>query len=132
MHDDIFEEDMFEEEAVVSPAHPDDVDEDTQYVVQLMEEALQLSAEALTHIDRLIEINDTFGESITGVNTRTLRDILVVYRDFIPDLILGENIDAMVESAKLLLNTTDQVAQDFIDQKRTTLLENVDKNKKNK
>ena len=53
-----------------------------------------------------------------------------MYRDFIPDLILGENIDAMVESAKLLLNTTDQVAQDFIDQKRTTLLENVDKNKK--
>ena len=67
---------------------------------------------------------------ITGVNTRTLRDILVVYRDFIPDLILGENIDAMVESAKLVLNTTDQVAQDFIDQKRTTLLENVDKNEK--
>lgn len=130
MHDDIFEEDMFEEEAVVSPAHPDDVDEDTQYVVQLMEEALQLSAEALTHIDRLIEINDTFGESITGVNNRTLRDILVVYRDFIPDLILGENIDAMVETTKALLNTTEQVAQDFIDQKRTTLLENVDNSKK--
>ena len=130
MNDDIFEEDMFEEEAVVSPAHSEDVDEDTQYVVQLMEKALQLSSEALTHLDKLIEINDTFGESITGVNTRTLRDILVVYRDFIPDLILGENIDAMVESAKLLLNTTDQVAQDFIDQKRTTLLENVDKNEK--
>ena len=130
MNDDIFEEDMFEEEAVVSPAHSEDVDEDTQYVVQLMEEALQLSAEALTHIDRLIEINDTFNESITGVNTRTLRDILVVYRDFIPDLILGENIDAMVETTKTLLNTTEQVAQDFIDQKRTTLLENVDNSKK--
>ena len=130
MNDDIFEEDMFEEEAVVSPAHSEDVDEDTQYVMQLMEKALQLSSEALTHLDKLIEINDTFGESITGVNTRTLRDILVVYRDFIPDLILGENIDAMVESAKLVLNTTDQVAQDFIDQKRTTLLENVDKNEK--
>ena len=130
MNDDIFEEDMFEEEAVVSPAHSEDVDEDTQYVMQLMEKALQLSSEALTHLDKLIEINDTFGESITGINTRTLRDILVVYRDFIPDLILGENIDAMVESAKLLLNTTDQVAQDFIDQKRTARLENVDKNKK--
>lgn len=130
MHDDIFEEDMFEEEAVVSPAHSEDVDEDTQYVIQLMEEALQLSAEALTHIDRLIEINDTFNESITGVNTRTLRDILVVYRDFIPDLILGENIDAMIETTKALLNTTEQVAQDFIDQKRTTLLENVDNSKK--
>lgn len=130
MNDDIFEEDMFEEEAVVSPAHSEDVDEDTQYVVQLMEKALQLSSEALTHLNRLIEINDAFDESITGVNTRTLRDILVVYRDFIPDLILGENIDAMVESTKLILNTTDQVAQDFIDQKRTTLLENVDKNEK--
>ena len=130
MNDDIFEEDMFEEEAVVSPAHSEDVDEDTQYVVQLMEKALQLSSEALTHLNRLIEINDAFDESITGVNTRTLRDILVVYRDFIPDLILGENIDAMVESTKLVLNTTDQVAQDFIDQKRTTLLENVDKNEK--
>ena len=130
MNDDIFEEDMFEEEAVVSPAHSEDVDEDTQYVMQLMEKALQLSSEALTHLNRLIEINDAFDESITGVNTRTLRDILVVYRDFIPDLILGENIDAMVESTKLVLNTTDQVAQDFIDQKRTTLLENVDKNEK--
>lgn len=130
MRDDIFEEDMFEEETVVSPAHSEDVDEDTQYVMQLMEKALQLSSEALTHLDRLIEINDTFDESITGVNTRTLRDILVVYRDFIPDLILGENIDAMVKSTKLVLNTTDQVAQDFIDQKRTTLLENVDKNEK--
>ena len=130
MDDDIFEGDMFEEEAVVSPAHSEDVDEDTQYVVQLMEKALKLSSEALTHLNRLIEINDAFDESITGVNTRTLRDILVVYRDFIPDLILGENIDAMVESAKLVLNTTDQVAQDFIDQKRTTLLENVDKNEK--
>lgn len=130
MNDDIFEEDMFEEEAVVSPAHSEDVDEDTQYVVRLMEKALKLSSEALTHLNRLIEINDAFDESITGVNTRTLRDILVVYRDFIPDLILGENIDAMVESAKLVLNTTDQVAQDFIDQKRTTLLENVDKNEK--
>ena len=130
MNDDIFEEDMFEEEAVVSPAHSEDVDEDTQYVVQLMEKALKLSSEALTHLNRLIEINDAFDESITGVNTRTLRDILVVYRDFIPDLILGENIDAMVESTKLVLNTTDQVAQDFIDQKRTTLLENVDKNEK--
>ena len=130
MHDDIFEEDMFEEEAVVSPAHSEDVDEDTQYVVQLMEKALKLSSEALTHLNRLIEINDAFDESITGVNTRTLRDILVVYRDFIPDLILGENIDAMVETTKALLNTTEQVAQDFIDQKRTTLLENVDKNEK--
>ena len=130
MNDDIFEEDMFEEEAVVSPAHSEDVDEDTQYVMQLMEKALQLSSEALTHLNRLIDINDAFDESITGVNTRTLRDILVVYRDFIPDLILGENIDAMVESTKLVLNTTDQVAQDFIDQKRTTLLENVDKNEK--
>lgn len=130
MNDDIFEEDMFEEEAVVSPAHSEDVDEDTQYVMQLMEKALKLSSEALTHLNRLIEINDAFDESITGVNTRTLRDILVVYRDFIPDLILGENIDAMVKSTKLVLNTTDQVAQDFIDQKRTTLLENVDKNEK--
>lgn len=130
MNDDIFEEDMFEEEAVVSPAHSEDVDEDTQYVMQLMEKALQLSSEALTHLNRLIEINDAFDESITGVNTRILRDILVVYRDFIPDLILGENTDAMVESARKALNTTDQVAQDFIDQKRTALLENVDKNKK--
>lgn len=48
MRDDIFEEDMFEEEAVVSPAHSENVDKDTQYVVNLMEEALQLSNEALT------------------------------------------------------------------------------------
>ena len=68
MRDDIFEEDMFEEEAVVSPAHSENVDKDTQYVVNLMEEALQLSNEALACIDRLIEINNTLGESITGVN----------------------------------------------------------------
>lgn len=129
MRDDIFEEDMFEEEAVVSPAHSENVDKDTQYVVNLMEEALQLSNEALACIDRLIEINNTLGESITGVNNRTLRDILVVYRDFIPDLILGENIDAMIYTTQQVLDTTEQVAQDFIEQKRTTLLENVDKSK---
>ena len=130
MRDDIFEEDMFEEEAVVSPAHSENVDKDTQYVVNLMEEALQLSNEALACIDRLIEINNTLGESITGVNNRTLKDILVVYRDFIPDLILGENIDAMIRTTQQVLDTTEQVAQDFIEQKRTTLLENVDKSKK--
>ena len=129
MRDNIFEEDMFEEEAVVSPAHSENVDKDTQYVVNLMEEALQLSNEALACIDRLIEINNTLGESITGVNNRTLKDILVVYRDFIPDLILGENIDAMIHTTQQVLDTTEQVAQDFIEQKRTTLLENVDKSK---
>ncbi len=131
MRDDIFEEDMFEKEAVVSPAHSENIDDDTQYVVNLMEKALQLSSEALTCIDRLIEINNALGESITGVNNKTLKDILVVYRDFIPDLILGENIDAMIRTTQQVLDTTEQVAQDFIEQKRTTLLENVDKSKNN-
>lgn len=130
MRDDIFEEDMFEKETVVSPAHSENIDDDTQYVVNLMEKALQLSGEALTCIDRLIEINDTLGESITGVNNKTLKDILIVYRDFIPDLILGENIDGMIRTTQQVLDTTEQVAQDFIEQKRTTLLENVDKNKR--
>ena len=130
MRDDIFEEDMFEEEAVVSPAQLDDIDEDTQYVAKLMEDALKLTSEALENIDRLIEINDILDESITGVNTRTLKNILVVYRDFLPDLILGENMDAIVQTTQKTLNTTEQVAQDFIDQKRTTLLENIDKNKR--
>lgn len=131
MRDDIFEEDMFEKEAVVSPAHSESIDDDTQYVVNLMEKALQLSSEALTCIDRLIEINDALGESITGVNNKTLKDILIVYRDFIPDLILGENIDAMIRTTQQVLDTTEQVAQDFIEQKRTTLLENIDKSKIN-
>ena len=130
MRDDIFEEDMFEEEAVVSPAQLDDIDEDTQYVIKLMEDALKLTSEALENIDRLIEINDILDESITGINTRTLKNILVVYRDFLPDLILGENMDAIVQTTQKTLNTTEQVAQDFIDQKRTTLLENIDKNKR--
>lgn len=131
MRNDIFEEDMFEKEAVMSPAHSENIDDDTQYVVNLMEKALQLSSEALTCIDRLIEINDALGESITGVNNKTLKDILVMYRDFIPDLILGENIDAMIRTTQQVLDTTEQVAQDFIEQKRTTLLENVDKSKNN-
>lgn len=131
MRDDIFEEDMFEEEAVVSPAHSENIDDETQYVIKLMEKALQLSSEALTCIDRLIEINDTLGESITGVNNKMLKDILVVYKDFVPDLILGENIDTMVKTTQQVLDTTEQVAQDFIEQKRTTLLENVDKSKNN-
>ena len=130
MRDDIFEEDMFEEEAVVSPAHSEDVDEDTQYVVDLMERAIKLSEEAADILDRLIEINDIFNENITGVSTQSLKNVKAVYSDFVPDLILGENAEMLTQTVQETLNTTEQVAQDFIDQKRTSLLENIDKNKR--
>lgn len=129
MHDDIFEEDMFEEEAVVSPVQ-DDVDEDTQYVIELLKRGMKLIEEAVDNIDRLIEINDIFDENITGVSTQSLKNVRAVYSDFVSDLMLGENTEALVQTTQKALNTTEQVAQDFIDQKRTSLLENIDKNKR--
>lgn len=130
MRDDIFEEDLFgdEDAPVSSPVHSDD--EDTQYVIDLMNEALELCEGAVKSIDNLIEVNEKFGEDITGIATSSLQAVRTTYEKVLPDLILDENTDDLVDVTQKVLSTTRKVAEEYISSKRMTILENMDKNNK--
>ena len=127
MHDDIFEEDMFEEESARSPSN--EVDEETQHVLELMKKGLRLAEEVTECFDKIIEINELFEETITGVPTNALRQMRAVYSNMLPDLIVGEK-EQLVATTQRALNTTEKVAQEFIDEKQATLLENINKSNK--
>lgn len=128
MRDDIFEEDMFEDNP--SPTANKDVDEDTQYVLDLMDKALRLCEQAVDNINSLKEINNIFEEQMTGISSKALDEMEFVFTKMLPNLILDEDTDHMVQSTKKVLNTSEQVAKEFLEQKRTTLLENIEKNNK--
>ena len=127
--EDIFEEDVFNEEAVVSPAKTKE-DEETEYVVGLLKQGAYWIEEVVRGIDKIIDINDKFSEDITGVKTQTLNQIKDVYGKFLLDLLLDNNTDMLKEIVKNTLSTNDQIATDYVNQQRMTLLENIDKNRK--
>ena len=127
--EDIFEEDVFNEEAVVSPAKTKE-DEETEYVVSILKQGVSWIEEAIRSLEKVIDINDKFSENITGVKTQTLNQIKDVYGKFLLDLLLDNNTDELREVVKQTLNTNDQVATDYINQRRITMLENIDKNRK--
>ena len=127
--EDIFEEDVFNEEAVVSPAKTEE-EEETEYVVGLLKQGVSWIEEAIRSLEKVIDINDKFSEDITGVKTQTLNQIKDVYGKFLLDLLLDNNTDMLKEIVKKTLNTNDQVATDYINQRRVTMLENIDRNKK--
>ena len=127
--EDIFEEDVFNEEAVVSPAKTEE-EEETEYVVGLLKQGAYWIEEVVRSIDKIIDINDKFSEDITGVKTQTLNQIKDVYGKFLLDLLLDNNTDMLKEIVKNTLSTNDQVATDYVNQQRMTLLENIDKNRK--
>ena len=127
--EDIFEEDVFNEEAVVSPAKTKE-DEETEYVISLLKQGVSWIEEAIRSLEKVIDINDKFSEDITGVKTQTLNEIKDVYGKFLLDLLLDNNTDELREAVKQTLNTNDQVATDYINQRRITMLENIDRNKK--
>ena len=127
--EDIFEEDVFNEEAVVSPAKTEE-EEETEYVVGLLKQGAYWIEEVVRGIDKIIDINDKFSEDITGVKTRTLNQIKDVYGKFLLDLLLDNNTDMLKEIVKNTLSTNDQIATDYVNQQRMTLLENIDKNRK--
>ena len=127
--EDIFEEDVFNEEAVVSPAKTEE-EEETEYVVGLLKQGAYWIEEVVRGIDKIIDINDKFSEDITGVKTQTLNQIKDVYGKFLLDLLLDNNTDMLKEIVKNTLSTNDQIATDYVNQQRMTLLENIDKNRK--
>lgn len=127
--DDIFEEDVFNEEAVVSPAKTEE-EEETEYVVGLLKQGAYWIEEVVRSIDKIIDINNKFTEEITGVRTQSLSQIKDIYDKFLLDLLLDNNTNELIEVVKHTLNTNDQVATDYINQRRITMLENIDKNKK--
>ena len=127
--EDIFEEDVFNEEAVVSPAKTEE-EEETEYVVGLLKQGVSWIEEAIRSLEKVIDINDKFSEYITGVKTQTLNQIKDVYGKFLLDLLLDNNTDMLKEIVKNTLSTNDQIATDYVNQQRMTLLENIDKNRK--
>ena len=127
--EDIFEEDVFNEEAVVSPAKTEE-EEEAEYVVGLLKQGAYWIEEVVRGIDKIIDINDKFTEEITGVRTQSLKQIKDMYGKFLLDLLLDNNTDELREVVKQTLNTNDQVATDYINQRRVTMLENIDRNKK--
>ena len=127
--EDIFEEEVFHEEAVVSPVKTEE-EEEAEYVVSILKQGVSWIEEAIRSLEKVIDINDKFSEDITGVKTQTLNQIKDVYGKFLLDLLLDNNTDMLKEIVKNTLSTNDQIATDYVNQQRMTLLENIDKNRK--
>ena len=127
--EDIFEEDVFNEEAVVSPAKTKE-DEETEYVVSLLKQGVSWIEDVIKSIEKVIDINDKFTEEVTGIRTQALNQIKDMYGKFLLDLLLDNNTNDLIDIVKHTLNTNDQVATDYVNQQRMTLLENIDKNRK--
>ena len=127
--EDIFEEDVFNEEAVVSPAKTEE-EEETEYVVGLLKQGVSWIEEAIRSLEKVIDINDKFTEEVTGIRTQALNQIKDMYGKFLLDLLLDNNTNDLIDIVKHTLNTNDQVATDYVNQQRMTLLENIDKNRK--
>ena len=127
--EDIFEEDVFNEEAVVSPAKTEE-EEETEYVVGLLKQGVSWIEEAIRSLEKVIDINNKFTEEVTGIRTQALNQIKDMYGKFLLDLLLDNNTNDLIDIVKHTLNTNDQVATDYVNQQRVTLLENIDKNRK--
>ena len=127
--EDIFEEEVFNEEAVVSPVKTEE-EEEAEYVVSILKQGVSWIEEAIRSLEKVIDINDKFTEEITGVRTQSLEQIKDMYGKFLLDLLLDNNTDMLKEIVKNTLSTNDQVATDYVNQQRMTLLENIDKNRK--
>lgn len=127
--EDIFEEDVFNEEAVVSPAKTKE-DEETEYVVGLLKQGVSWIEDVIKSIEKVIDINNKFTEEVTGIRTQALNQIKDMYGKFLLDLLLDNNTNDLIDIVKHTLNTNDQVATDYVNQQRVTLLENIDKNRK--
>ena len=127
--DDIFEEDVFNEEAVVSPAKTKE-DEETEYVINLLKQGVSWIEDVIRSLEKVIDINNKFTEEVTGIRTQALNQIKDMYGKFLLDLLLDNNTNDLIDIVKHTLNTNDQVATDYVNQQRMTLLENIDKNRK--
>lgn len=126
--DDFLEEDMFDEETVEDSSDYDDA----QYVLELMEMGMDTCEEAVNALDVLMMLNNKLGGSeVTGVSHEVLLAYKTIFERVIPDLITGENLDLAIQTVKQSLNTSDSVARDYVDNKRTKVLEAIENNNKN-
>ena len=126
--DDFLEEDMFDEEVSNDSSDYDDA----QYILELMEMGMDTCEEAVNALDVLMRLNNKLGGSeVTGVNHEVLLAYKTIFERVIPDLITGENLEYAIQTVKQSLNTSDKVAKDYVDNKRTMLLEAIENNNKN-
>lgn len=126
--DDFLEEDMFDEEVSNDSSDYDDA----QYILELMEMGMDTCEEAVNALDVLMRLNNKLGGSeVTGVNHEVLIAYKTIFERVIPDLITGENLEYAIQTVKQSLNTSDKVAKDYVDNKRTMLLEAIENNNKN-
>lgn len=126
--DDFLEEDMFDEEVSNDSSDYDDA----QYILELMEMGMDTCEEAVNALDVLMRLNNKLGGSeVTGVNHEVLLAYKTIFEKVIPDLITGENLEYAIQTVKQSLNTSDKVAKDYVDNKRTMLLEAIENNNKN-
>lgn len=126
--DDFLEEDMFDEETLEDSSDYDDA----QYILELMEMGMDTCEEAVNALDVLIRLNNKLGGSeVTGVNHEVLLAYKTIFERVIPDLITGENLEYAIQTVKQSLNTSDKVAKDYVDNKRTMILEAIENNNKN-
>ena len=126
--DDFLEEDMFDEETLEDSSDYDDA----QYILELMEMGMDTCEEAVNALDTLMRLNNKLGGSeVTGVNHEVLLAYKTIFEKVIPDLITGENLEYAIQTVKQSLNTSDKVAKDYVDNKRTMILEAIENNNKN-
>jgi hypothetical protein len=126
--DDFLEEDMFDEEVSNDSSDYDDA----QYILELMEMGMDTCEEAVNALDVLMRLNNKLGGSeVTGVNHEVLLAYKTIFERVIPDLITGENLEYAIQTVKQSLNTSDKVAKDYVDNKRTMILEAIENNNKN-
>jgi hypothetical protein len=126
--DDFLEEDMFDEETLEDSSDYDDA----QYILELMEMGMDTCEEAVNALDVLMRLNNKLGGSeVTGVNHEVLLAYKTIFERVIPDLITGENLEYAIQTVKQSLNTSDKVAKDYVDNKRTMILEAIENNNKN-
>ena len=126
--DDFLEEDMFDEETLEDSSDYDDA----QYILELMEMGMDTCEEAVNALDTLMRLNNKLGGSeVTGVNHEVLLAYKTIFERVIPDLITGENLEYAIQTVKQSLNTSDKVAKDYVDNKRTMILEAIENNNKN-
>lgn len=128
MRDDIFEEDLWEEDMFEDESLPsEDVDDDTQYVLELMQQGMDLCEEGLHYINKLKEVCDVFGADITGADNEVFTGLKTIFEKIIPSLITGDE-EALIKNVMHVLNASEDVAKAFFDDKRTKVLERLDEN----
>ena len=119
---------MFDEETLEDSSDYDDA----QYILELMEMGMDTCEEAVNALDTLMRLNNKLGGSeVTGVNHEVLLAYKTIFERVIPDLITGENLEYAIQTVKQSLNTSDKVAKDYVDNKRTMILEAIENNNKN-